>query len=485
MNCKFCGNEMDENQSSCTACGKDQETPVEAAVEAPTEKKPSNTKWLLIAGAAAVVLLATIGTLVATGLIAFNTTAEPTETVTELTVAQETVVSATSGEFTSDITLAMVDEDGVFIPHDFVIDDELLTEEIANTVVATVGDQEMNNTLFNYYYYQQYMNFFSEYGSYITMIMDPSQSLATQMLSETQSIQDMLVQGAVYSYQQEAALYCAAQAEGFVLSEMYAVYAEDIEAQLTTDVVAQGFVDAEDYLISFYGPHATMDSFMQHVMLSLTAMDFIQQKTADVSNTEEEILAYYDENVDNYTYYGVTKDSVLVDARHVLITPKDDGNSTTDEYGSVVYSEESWAAALAEAEALLADWEAGEATEDSFAAMATEFTEDPGSASTGGLYTDIYTGQMVETFDAWCFDASRQYGDTDIVETSYGYHIMYFVGSKADDTWYTTADDDLLYDKQVAIQEGYVNQYDFAVNYNNVAIPHSQLEDELAAMYGY
>ena len=31
-------------------------------------------------------------------------------------------------------------------------------------------------------------------------------------------------------------------------------------------------------------------------------------------------------------------------------------------------------------------------------------------------------------FNDWCFDAARKTGDTDIVETSYGYHIIYFVG---------------------------------------------------------
>ena len=35
---------------------------------------------------------------------------------------------------------------------------------------------------------------------------------------------------------------------------------------------------------------------------------------------------------------------------------------------------------------------------------------------------------MVTNFNDWCFDASRKTGDTDIVETNFGYHIMYFVG---------------------------------------------------------
>ena len=44
------------------------------------------------------------------------------------------------------------------------------------------------------------------------------------------------------------------------------------------------------------------------------------------------------------------------------------------------------------------------------------------------MYEKVYKGQMVTNFNDWCFDASRKTGDTDIVETNFGYHIMYFVG---------------------------------------------------------
>ena len=36
---------------------------------------------------------------------------------------------------------------------------------------------------------------------------------------------------------------------------------------------------------------------------------------------------------------------------------------------------------------------------------------------------------MVATFNDWCFDSARKPGDTGIVETNYGYHVMYFVGT--------------------------------------------------------
>ena len=50
------------------------------------------------------------------------------------------------------------------------------------------------------------------------------------------------------------------------------------------------------------------------------------------------------------------------------------------------------------------------------------------SASVGGLYTEVYKGQMVTEFNDWCFDPSRQTGDTGVIETDYGAHVMYFVG---------------------------------------------------------
>ena len=63
----------------------------------------------------------------------------------------------------------------------------------------------------------------------------------------------------------------------------------------------------------------------------------------------------------------------------------------------------------------------------SFAVLAGQHSDDPGSAENGGLYESIYPGQMVQPFEDWCFDESRQPGDTGIVKTEYGYHIMYFV----------------------------------------------------------
>lgn len=112
-------------------------------------------------------------------------------------------------------------------------------------------------------------------------------------------------------------------------------------------------------------------------------------------------------------------DISLPSVRHILIQPN------PDEDGNI--SEEAWAEAKARAEEVLAEYEAGEQNEDAFAALADANTSDTGSSGNGGLYENIVPGQMVTEFNDWCFSIHNA-GDTDIIETSYGYHIMYFVG---------------------------------------------------------
>lgn len=115
----------------------------------------------------------------------------------------------------------------------------------------------------------------------------------------------------------------------------------------------------------------------------------------------------------------------LKNVRHILVSFE--GGTTDANTGVTTYSDEEKAAAKASAEELLAQWEAGEATEESFGILANEKSSD-GDGTTGGLYENIYPGQMVVNFNDWCFAEGRKAGDTGIVETEYGCHVMYFSG---------------------------------------------------------
>ena len=115
----------------------------------------------------------------------------------------------------------------------------------------------------------------------------------------------------------------------------------------------------------------------------------------------------------------------LSNVRHILAAFE--GGTKDETTGLTTYSDEEKAAAKKEAEDLLAQWQAGEATEDSFAALANEKSDD-GNGTTGGLYEDIAPDStFVEPFKNWALEDHKP-GDTGIVETQYGYHVMYYVG---------------------------------------------------------
>jgi len=116
----------------------------------------------------------------------------------------------------------------------------------------------------------------------------------------------------------------------------------------------------------------------------------------------------------------------LVNVRHILVGFE--GGTIDETTGTTTYSDEEKAKAKTEAEEILASFTAGEATEEAFAALANEKSDD-GDGTTGGLYENVYPGQMVTNFNNWCFDSARKAGETAIVETEYGYHVMYFVGN--------------------------------------------------------
>lgn len=71
-------------------------------------------------------------------------------------------------------------------------------------------------------------------------------------------------------------------------------------------------------------------------------------------------------------------------------------------------------------------WVANGADVDEFISLVGEYSGDPGSVDNGGLYEDVGVGEMVDEFNDWIFDSSRAHGDHGIVETSYGWHIMYY-----------------------------------------------------------
>lgn len=120
--------------------------------------------------------------------------------------------------------------------------------------------------------------------------------------------------------------------------------------------------------------------------------------------------------------------------RHILIGTDayDDAKATADE----VYK----------------TWEDAGFSLDTFETLVTEYSTDTGSVTTGGLYENVSPGEMVTEFNDWLFDTARKPGDHGIVETTYGYHIMYYVG-EGEPSWVCDADEALRSNAYTAMLE--------------------------------
>lgn len=98
-------------------------------------------------------------------------------------------------------------------------------------------------------------------------------------------------------------------------------------------------------------------------------------------------------------------------ARHILIGVG--GEKGTDD-----------ATAKKLADSLLAVINAG----GNFAALAAQFSEDPGSKDKGGVYESISYGQMVPEFNDFVFN--KPVGSKGVVKTQFGYHIIDVMNQK-------------------------------------------------------
>lgn len=154
------------------------------------------------------------------------------------------------------------------------------------------------------------------------------------------------------------------------------------------------------------------------------------------------------------------QDRNTINVRHILVAPE-----TEDDASALEATDEQWAAAYEKAQSILNEWKSGEATEDSFAALVADNSSDTGSIDNGGLYENVITGQMVNPFSNWCFDDSRKAGDTGIVQTDYGYHIMYFVGENDKKIWEFNAESSLASEDGATESEKLEEEYTLKVNW--------------------
>ena len=433
-----------------------EETVAEAAAEempaeAPAEPAKKATPGKIAVAVGTVVLLAAV-------LIALifsgnqNKTEAPAAEPTEVVETVEATIPADGNP--EDVTCK----------GSYSVSDEEV-KAAADTVVATIGEHTLTNSQLQVYYWMEVQNFLNNYGSYAMYFgMDYTKPLDTQLEVEGLTWQQYFLDAALKNWQHVQAMYLLSQESGLEISEENKTYLEGLDAYL--EQTAAGYGISVDELISGnFGAGADLEDYRYFQDLYLKGVPYYEEALKTMVPTQQDLEDYFAAHAEDYEQSGITKDSKSVDVRHILVQIK---GGTTAEDGSTTYSDEEWKTCEEAAQAILDQWLSGDKTEESFAALAGEKTEDPGSQQSGGLYQQVVEGQMVPEFNDWCFDESRRYGDYGLVKTDYGYHVMFFVKNEL--RWPYYAESDWLNEQSANLLEAAVSLYPMEVSWENIAL---------------
>lgn len=157
-------------------------------------------------------------------------------------------------------------------------------------------------------------------------------------------------------------------------------------------------------------------------------------------------------------------DDPTVDVRHILLsTSMEDDPETSDVDESKDPTDAYVEEIRQKASDILKEFTLGDQTADAFGELAEEYSEDGRDSdnnlyATGGLYEGVAPGDMVESFNDWIFDSDRVAGDTGLVQSPYGWHVMYFQAYH-EPSWKTQAQSDKSTAEQNewldSVEEGY------------------------------
>lgn len=448
-NCKYCQAELPENITVCPACGKDNKE----------EKKMAPGRVALIV-AAVVVLAALVIALVFAGMNRTSAPAAETEAI-------ETEAPAT-------------------IPADGNPDDETAkgtytasdADVIAakDTVVARVGDYTLTNSQLQMFYWTEVRNFLGSYGVYASYLgLDTTKPLDVQscgMADTPCTWQQFFLASALNTWRNYQATAAEAEKNGYLLDAEMKEQLDSAIANLEMTAELYGYESAEALLLSDVGPGADLEDYQHFLNLYYTGSMYFADLCEKDAPTDQEVADYFTANEEAYASSGLTREDKIVDVRHVLIMPE---GATSGNIRSETFEDAAWETSRVKAEELLAQWEQGDKSEESFAELAKEHSQD-GSAENGGLYAGVQEGQMVEAFNDWCFDDIRQPGDYGLVKTEFGYHLMFFVDSQP--VWKESAKSDLISGRANEALNGILEQYPMEAEFDRILLGFVDLNAE-------
>jgi|GEM_PF-825275 len=302
------------------------------------------------------------------------------------------------------------------------------------TATMTIDGKTVSAAEYDFYYYSNYRTYaqYASYGAVPTIAADGSIDLtAVCALSKdgTQTWGDFIKESAQKQLQDVYILTNYAAAAGVTTTAADQTTIDNFYASVQTN--ADSFsMSADEYLTTLYGASVNKAGLDPIIARYLLASDYMSGLQGAYTFTDAEMQTFYTANKDTY------KDIDVPTVRHILFLAPVGVSGYTDA------TPDELAKAKALAEATLTKIK----TYDDMVTIGDAALAD-GSASESKEYS-VAVGSMVTSFEDWCYDAARKPGDTGIVQSEYGYHVMYYVKTQKD--WVADAIASLTTDKFAA-----------------------------------
>ena len=414
------------------------------------KKKQGLPVWAAICISVLAVAVVVLGVILLSEHIDFKKVGDPTTPTQEPTQAPTVPIESKDYTGTKDALIANRDQ-----------------------VVATVGNKELTNAKLQVYYWMCIYDFISENSYYLPYIgFDYTKDLATQAsyFDAKMSWQEYFLKNALDMWQWYAVLNIAAENAEFKL------YVEDQEAldnlreTLEADAIKNKYESGQAMVEHDMGVGATFDAYVEYYKETYIAECYSDVLWDGVKLTDEDLNKYYEDNKALFDAEDITKETLMASVRHILLAPE--GQKGTN--GKVTATEAAWEDCRVKAQKMLDGYlKGGKIDETAFAELAKANTTDDGSKENGGLCAGFFKGQMVQPFEDWSFDASRKYGDTGLVKTDFGYHIMFFVETQV--VWSAYADYELRLEICNGILDELLKANPVVADYNKTLVGHVEL----------
>lgn len=298
-----------------------------------------------------------------------------------------------------------------------IIVPSILKKKNMNSTYVVIGDREVTQLEYDYYYKASVNSFLASYASFLPYLgLDTNVSYDEQIYDEATGLtwKDEFDRMAVLNMQQIFALSKEAKEKGFTYdsSAELSTHKENLE-----NAAKELNMSLSEYYKDSFGENATISNMEEIILEGIYANAYKNELNAQNEPTAEEVDAYYAENKANF-------DSV--DYRSFVFTAPSTADSTEEDITAAMDELKGTAEEFVAKRTEGADFNELCASYASESAKANyENKENDYSLSTGKTAADVPSD-----LNEWLFDESRTEGELTVIKSnSYNqYYVAEFLG---------------------------------------------------------